>query len=168
MIRPLSRVLFFGAMLASTSTLVLIVCAAPAKPAVPAPPAAADAARNFGFRWILADEDGHRRHPAGLPGYAGGRWLDAAKIVRPAGDLRLPGVQETVQTQLRELLQEAARTSGAAPKGSPAQQVGDFYASGMDVARLTSLAFNRSRPSSTASRRYRTRRRSRKRWAACS
>jgi predicted metalloendopeptidase len=72
--------------------------------------------------------------------YAGGRWLDAAKI--PGDQLEISGylvMQETVQTQLRDLLQEAARTSGAAPRGSPAQQVGDFYASGMDVARLKSL-----------------------------
>lgn len=57
----------------------------------------------------------------------------------PGDQLEISGylvMQETVQEQLRELLQHAARTSGAAPKGSPAQQVGDFYASGMDVERL--------------------------------
>ena len=48
-------------------------------------------------------------------------------------------MQEMVQKQLRDLLQEAARTSGAAAQGTPAQQVGDFYASGMDVARLKTL-----------------------------
>ena len=72
--------------------------------------------------------------------YAGGRWLDAAKI--PSDQLEISSylvMQETVQTQLRDLLQEAARTSGAAPQGSPAQQVGDFYASGMDVERLKVL-----------------------------
>jgi putative endopeptidase len=72
--------------------------------------------------------------------YAGGLWLDAAKI--PADQLEISGylvMQEAVQDQLRDLLQQAARTSGAAAKGSPAQQVGDFYASGMDVARLSSL-----------------------------
>ena len=142
MIRPLSRVLFLGAMLAAASALVLTGCAAPAKPADPAPPATADAARNFGFPlgFSPAKMDPTADPRQDFRRYAGGRWLDAAKI--PSDQLEISGylvMQETVQTQLRELLQEAARTSGAAPKGSSAQQVGDFFASGMDVARLTSL-----------------------------
>ncbi len=76
--------------------------------------------------------------------YAGGRWLDAAKI--PSDQLEISSylvMQETVENQLRDLLQEAARTSGSAPKGSPAQQVGEFYASGMDVERLEHSAYSR-------------------------
>lgn len=40
-------------------------------------------------------------------------------------------MQDAVHAQPRDVLQDAARTSAVAPKGSPAQQVGDFYASGM-------------------------------------
>ena len=72
--------------------------------------------------------------------YAAGRWLDAAKI--PADELEISGylvMKDAVQAQLRDLLQAAARESGTAAKGSPTQQVVDFYASGMDLERLKSL-----------------------------
>jgi predicted metalloendopeptidase len=107
-----------------------------------ASPASADAARNFGFPlgFTPAKMDPTADPRQDFRRYAGGRWLDAAKI--PGDKLEISGylvMQETVANQLRDLLQEAARTSGAAQRGSPAQQVGDFYASGMDVARLKAL-----------------------------
>ncbi len=142
MSRSVPTRLILGAALAAAATLLLPGCSIPAKPADPAPTASADAARNFGFPLGFSPSkmDTTADPRQDFRRYAGGRWLDAAKI--PADQLEISGylvMQETVQTQLRDLLQEAARTGGAAPKGSPAQQVGDFYASGMDVERLKSL-----------------------------
>ena len=139
MSRSVPTRLILGAALAASATLLLPGCSAPTKPADAAPPASADAARNFGFPLGFSPSkmDTTADPRQDFRRYAGGRWLDAAKI--PADKLEISGylvMQETVADQLRDLLQEAARTSGAAPKGSPAQQVGDFYASGMDVARL--------------------------------
>jgi predicted metalloendopeptidase len=134
--------LILGAALAATATLLLPGCSAPTKPADAAPPASADTAHNFGFPLGFSPSkmDTTADPRQDFRRYAGGRWLDAAKI--PADKLEISGylvMQENVETQLRNLLKEAARTSGSAAKGSPAQQVGDFYASGMDVARLKSL-----------------------------
>ncbi len=72
--------------------------------------------------------------------YAAGRWIDAAVI--PADDLRVSGIQvlvKRVEVQIRTLLDDAAGARATAAKGSPAQQVGDFYRSGMDEKRLTEL-----------------------------
>ncbi len=104
--------------------------------------AGADVASNFGFPLGFSPSkmDTTADPRKDFRRYAGGRWLDAAKI--PADQLEISGylaMQDTVQAQLRDLLQEAARASDGAPKRSPAQQVGDFYVSGMDVARLKSL-----------------------------
>ena len=142
MSRSVPTRLILGAALAATSTLLLPGCSTPTKPAEAAPSASAEAAPNFGFPlgFSPAKMDPTADPRQDFRRYAGGRWLDAAKI--PADQLEISGylvMQETVQTQLRELLEEAARTSSAAPQGSPAQQVGDFYASGMDVERRKSL-----------------------------
>ena len=134
--------LILGAVLAASATLLLPGCSTPAKPADAAPSASAEAARNFGFPLGFSPSkmDTTADPRQDFRRYAGGRWLDAAKI--PADRLEISGylvMQETVQAQLRDLLQEAARTSSTAPKGSPTQRVGDFYASGMDVERLKAL-----------------------------
>ena len=140
--RLASTRLILGTLLAASATLLLPGCSSPAKPMDAASPAAADAARNFGFPLGFSPSkmDTTADPRQDFRRYAGGRWLDAATI--PADQLEISGylvMQETVQAQLRDLLQQAARTSGAAPTGSPTQQVGDFYASGMDVDRLASL-----------------------------
>ena len=44
-----------------------------------------------------------------------------------------------VDVQIQSVLDDATRASATAAKGSPTQQVGDFYASGMDEKRLTDL-----------------------------
>lgn len=134
--------LLAGTALAAGATLLLQGCAAPSKPADAAPTAPANAAGNFGFPlgFSPAKMDTTADPRQDFRRYAGGRWLDAAKI--PADQLEISGylvMQDAVQTQLRNLLQEAERASVSAPRGSPTQQVGDFYASGMDVARLASL-----------------------------
>ena len=79
--------------------------------------------------------------------YAAGRWLDAAKI--PADTVRISEVDvqmKVVEQQQLALLEEAARASLTAPKGTPLQQVGDFYAAGMDEKRLTELGVKPLQP----------------------
>lgn len=134
--------LILGAALAAAATLLLPGCSAPTKPVDAAPPASADPARNFGFPLGFSPSkmDTTVDPRQDFRRYAGGRWLDAAKI--PVDKLEISGylvMQRTVENQLQELLQNAARTSASAPKGSPGQQIGDLFASGMDVERLTAL-----------------------------
>ena len=79
--------------------------------------------------------------------YAAGRWIDAAVI--PADDLRVSGIQvlvKRVEVQIGTLLDEAERAGATAARGSPAQQVGDFYRSGMDEKRLTELGVTPLQP----------------------
>lgn len=104
--------------------------------------AAADAPSNFGFPLGFSpskmDTEADPRQD--FRRYAAGRWLDAASI--PADKLEISGylvMSEVVQSQLRRLLQDAARDSRSAMPGSAEQLVGDFYASGMDVERRRAL-----------------------------
>ena len=79
--------------------------------------------------------------------YAAGRWLDAAVI--PGDSVRISGLDvltKSIERQLQAIVQEASRTSAAAPMGSPQQQVGDFYASGMDESRLAALGVTPLKP----------------------
>jgi putative endopeptidase len=91
--------------------------------------------------------------------YASRRWLAAASI--PADAVRispLDPMRLRVEDQVRALLDEAARSSGSAPRGSPRQQVGDHVAAGLDVQRITALGIWpwswRASPRSTARTRY--------------
>ena len=133
--------LLIGAAFAASAAL-LPGCSVPTKPAEAPPAASTDDSRNFGFPLGFSPSkmDTAADPRQDFRRYAGGRWLDAANI--PSDQLEISGylvMQETVANQLRDLLQEAARMSDAAPKGSPTQQIGDFYASGMDVDRLKAL-----------------------------
>jgi putative endopeptidase len=70
--------------------------------------------------------------------YAAGTWLDVAVI--PADTVRVSALDlraRQVDRQLAALAESAARGSQSAAPGTPAQQVGDFYASGMDEATRT-------------------------------
>ena len=72
--------------------------------------------------------------------YAAGRWMDAATI--PSDTVRISGIDvlvKRVDVQIQSVLDDATRASATAAKGSPTQQVGDFYAAGMDEKRLTEL-----------------------------
>jgi predicted metalloendopeptidase len=72
--------------------------------------------------------------------YAAGRWLDIATI--PGDSPYISGIvlmNKRVERQVNDLLADAASRSSAAGKGSLLQQVGDVYASGMDVERLGQL-----------------------------
>jgi putative endopeptidase len=79
--------------------------------------------------------------------FAGGRWLDSAKI--PDEEVavgQLNGLSNAIGGQIRTLLETAAASSATAQKGSVEQQVGDFYASSMDTARLEKLGFSPIKP----------------------
>jgi len=80
--------------------------------------------------------------------FAAGRWLDAVEI--PNDRLRVTTIEElsrAVSKQLQHILEQAAANNADAEKGSPLQQMGDFYASGMDEARLKSLGITPLQPS---------------------
>ncbi|HLX64865.1 MAG TPA: M13 family metallopeptidase [Planctomycetota bacterium] len=67
--------------------------------------------------------------------YANGKWLAQHPV--PADESRFGAFEEVIERNraiLHELLEDAAKQTGA-PKGSPAQLVGDLYASAMDEAR---------------------------------
>ena len=67
--------------------------------------------------------------------YANGNWVKKNPI--PADESRwgsFSEVQERNRMVLKSILEESAKKTGA-PKGSPQQMVGDFYASAMDSAR---------------------------------
>ena len=79
--------------------------------------------------------------------YAAGKWLDTAAIPGDLGNLDGIGlVKKQVGNQVAGLLVDAAATSPNARKGTPLQQVGDFYAAGMDVDRLKSLGVSPLQP----------------------
>ncbi|MBK8323625.1 MAG: M13 family metallopeptidase [Betaproteobacteria bacterium] len=72
--------------------------------------------------------------------YAAGTWHDALRI--PPESVRISGLDLMAKRKdaaLRQVVEEAARSAAAAPKGSPTQQVGDLYAAGMDEVRLKAL-----------------------------
>jgi putative endopeptidase len=72
--------------------------------------------------------------------YAAGRWSDAATI--PSDRYAVSGVElmvKNVEDQVQAVLEDAAARAPGAAKGTPLQQVGDLYASGMDVERLKQL-----------------------------
>ena len=79
--------------------------------------------------------------------YAAGRWIDAAKI--PSDSLNMSSIaiqSKVVELQLQAMFDEASRASLTAPKGTPLQQVGDFYAAGLDEKRLTELGVKPLQP----------------------
>ncbi len=97
---------------------------------------------NFGFpvAFSVAKMDRTADPRTNFTRYAAGRWLDAATI--PKEELQVSAfhlLSSAVETQLAAILTEASRAGATAPKGSPAQLVGDFYASGMDEQHLTAL-----------------------------
>lgn len=123
--------------------LALAVAAALQGCATPPPPAAqADAAANFGFPLTFSPS---KMDPSADPRqdfarYAGGRWLDVARI--PGDSLEISGylvMERAVKKQVDDLLEDVSRSRATAPRGSAAQKVGDFRAAGMDEARLRAL-----------------------------
>lgn len=75
-----------------------------------------------------------------FPRFSAGHYREVAQI--PADNVRIsPMDQMSQQTdvQVREVLEEAAKSSATAPKGSPRQQIGDLYAAGTNESRLEKL-----------------------------
>ena len=73
-------------------------------------------------------------------GFASGRWEKRARLL--PGELSLSAlivVKRVVDSQVMTIMDEASQKSADAPAGSPTQQVGDFYLSGMNVDRLEQL-----------------------------
>lgn len=101
-----------------------------------------DFSSNFGFPLSF---DVSKMDPAASPRqdfsrYAAGRWFDAATI--PSDRYAVSGVElmvKNVEDQVQAVLEDAAACAPGAAKGTPLQQVGDLYASGMDVKGLTTL-----------------------------
>jgi len=82
--------------------------------------------------------------------FAGGRWLDSAKIPdTEVGVGQLSGLGHAIGKQIHTILETAASSSAKAPKGSVEQQVGDFFASSMDTARLEELGYAPIQPGLT-------------------
>lgn len=72
--------------------------------------------------------------------YAAGRWLDAAAI--PGDGVRMSPIDQMtrrVDAQVRVILDDAARGSRTATRGTPLQQVGDHFNAGMDTRRIDEL-----------------------------
>jgi len=71
--------------------------------------------------------------------YAAGNWLKKTEIAPSDADVGgFTLLAEQLDRQLLTLIQQAAATSGA-PKGSPRQQVGDYYKAAMDSSRRAAV-----------------------------
>jgi len=71
--------------------------------------------------------------------YAAGKWLERTEIAPSNTDVGgFTLLAEQLDKQLLALIQQAAATPGA-PKGSPRQQVGDFYKAAMDSHRRAAV-----------------------------
>jgi hypothetical protein len=78
--------------------------------------------------------------------YAAGHWIDAATL--PSDRVRVSGIDvlmKRVEVQVQSVLDDTMRGSVTAAKGSPTQQVGDFYASGMDTQLCSAITRSRRR-----------------------
>ena len=72
--------------------------------------------------------------------YSSGQWKKKSHLTPELLQISsLVVVSKVVGSQVQTVLEDARIRSLKAPKGSPLQQVGDFYASGMDVKRLEAL-----------------------------
>ena len=79
--------------------------------------------------------------------FAAGGWLDQAVI--PDEDAQVGGfigLFHLLNEQILSLLQDAADQSADEPEGTIVQQVGDLFASAMDVERLEALGFDPLQP----------------------
>ena len=124
--------------LAAAASLLLAGCATSTPPAATtaaAPPASAETAPESASKGVgidVADLD-HSVEPCeDFFQFSGGTWLKNNPIPAYAaswGPRNLLG--DRTQALLRQLLEEAAANTSA-EKGSNAQKVGDYYASGMD------------------------------------
>lgn len=92
----------------------------------------------FGFSVDKMDSQADPRQD--FARYTAGKWIDAATI--PPDKLRVSSLDQManlVDAQVKTLLDDSAKAALTAPKGSPLQQVGSLYASGMNERLLTEL-----------------------------
>lgn len=79
--------------------------------------------------------------------YANGKWLDRAVLPDRLASINIfEFMSEHLKDQMKAVLKNAAADAGKAPKGSPLQQVGDFYTAYMDVGRIDALGIEPLRP----------------------
>jgi len=79
--------------------------------------------------------------------FAAGGWLDKAVIADTDAQVSdIMNLVHLVTDQIVSLLEKAAASSENEPKGSVTQQVGDMYASAMDMKRLEVLRFKPLQP----------------------
>ncbi|MCB9155419.1 MAG: hypothetical protein H6649_15350 [Caldilineae bacterium] len=94
--------------------------------------------------WVSASTTWtHGRPAARFYRFAAGGWLDQAVI--PDEDAQVGGfigLFHLLNEQILSLLQNAADQSADEPEGTIVQQVGDLFASAMDVERLEALGFD--------------------------
>ncbi len=131
------------AVAAGIGLLAALNAPASAQTGAPASAAANEAAlKNFGFPYGFSTEkmDLKADPRKDFRRYAAGRWTDAATL--PSDAVRISGIDvlmKRVEVQIQSVLDDAARASAGAAQGSPTQQVGDFYAAGMNEKRLAEL-----------------------------
>jgi putative endopeptidase len=128
--------------IATRSLILGTVIASALASADTAPVAKPDVSNNFGFPlgFSVSKMDTGANPRQDFTQYAAGRWLAAATI--PSDRYGISGVElmmKNVEDQVQSVLTDAAARSPAAARGTPLQQVGDLYASGMDVKRLERL-----------------------------
>ncbi len=117
--------------------LLVTLCLNLGMPAVAQQP---DITNNYGFPFgfSLLKTDSSVPPAQNFSRYSSGRWWDAARI--PDEWPLVNAIQIMVKQRDQELLQVArtAARAGAA-KGTPQQQVGDFFSSGLDQERLRTV-----------------------------
>jgi putative endopeptidase len=75
-----------------------------------------------------------------LFGHVNGRWLADAEIPSDRATWgSFAVIAERAEQQVRAIIEDCARQAAEAPKGSPAQQIGDLWASFMDEERIEAL-----------------------------
>jgi putative endopeptidase len=122
---------------------VVIVAAAVLAPTLSAADdVSGETVENFGFPLSFAPVkmDDSAKPGSHWADYAKGRWYSAAVI--PDDDVAVSPFRVLIRRVDRDLgviVQDAAQDSGEAEKGTPLQQVGDFYTSGMDTTRIEAL-----------------------------
>ena len=93
--------------------------------------------------------------------YANGAWLKTTEIPADRELWGIGGDPRRADRAARRPSSSRRRPKAHAPAGSDARKIGDYYASFMDEAAIEAKGLAPLQPSSTASRRSRTRRRSR-------
>ncbi|MEF8711579.1 MAG: M13 family metallopeptidase [Candidatus Accumulibacter propinquus] len=137
-----------AALCAATSFAVAPVFGAdPARPvASNSPP---NVYNNFGFPmgFDVSKMDKSANPRQDFRRYTAGKWLDTATI--PGDVANLDGiklVKKQVEPQVAAVLVDAAAAAPTARKGTPVQQVGDFYTAGMHIDRLKALGVKPLQP----------------------